>query len=377
VLVKRCADAGLYLIITIGCNGENGTMNLDWSQRFWEFYAPRYKDETHVIYEAHNEPVPNTIYQWERSDWVDQATLYHTIRKAAPDSLILLGSFMGFVGDARQGVDRMKTAGVDWSNAGLAHHGYESKEGIEEAISHIQSSTEYPALLCTEFWPGDTTGQEYNNMYESHFNGWMQFMWLGADNHDLTEPNDGFKAKIEKSGTIWTPDVATCNWPAKGSPRIPESGTPVGIFSRGTGKFLSADSGNRFRIKADREVLSGKSSDQFIVETVAPGVVSLKASNGSYLSVGRETEPIKADARKVGNEEKFIWMELANGDVALRSCSNGRLLSTAESDGHATEQLRANAVNGAVATSHFVLVSGPGPHKAPPPPSRAAAALGR
>ena len=136
--------------------------------------------------------------------------------------------------------------------------GYESKEGIEQAISLMQSSTKYPALLCTEFWPGDTTGQEYNNMYESHFNGWMQFMWLGANDYDLTEAADGVQTKIEKAGTIWTPDDATCNWPAKGSPDIPASDSPVGIFSRAAGLFLSADSVNRFHIKADREEYAGK-----------------------------------------------------------------------------------------------------------------------
>jgi hypothetical protein len=46
-------------------------------------------------------------------------------------------------------------------------------------------------------------------MYESHFNGWMQFQWLGASNADLLD----FKSKITAAGTVWTPDLATCNWP--------------------------------------------------------------------------------------------------------------------------------------------------------------------
>ena len=364
ILVQRCADAGLYLIITIGCNGENGTMNLEWSQRFWEFYAPRYKDETHVIYEAHNEPVPNTIYQWDRSDWVDQAELYHTIRTAAPDTFILLGSFMGFVGDARQGVDRMKSEGVDWSNAGLAHHGYESKEGIEEAISIIQSSPKYPALLCTEFGPQETESQGYNSMYESHFNGWMQFQWLDANDAELA----GLRWKLEQAGTIWTPDNPASTWPAKGTPGIPANGSLVGIFSRGAGKFLSADSMNRFLIKADRERFTGKRSERFVVETVAPEVISLKASNGRYLSAVRESEPLRAYAKAVGDAEKFIWMELPGGEVALRSYATGRLLGTADGDGRATERVRANTMNGTTPASHFAFVSGPGPLSAPPAP---------
>ena len=121
-LVQRCADANLYLIITIGCNGENGTMNLPWSLNFWNFYGPLYKDETHVIYEAHNEPVPWTLFSWVMpDDWDDQVALYNTIRTAAPDTFILLGSFMGFVGNPRFGANYLVSQGVSWSNAGFAN----------------------------------------------------------------------------------------------------------------------------------------------------------------------------------------------------------------------------------------------------------------
>ena len=127
LLVQRTADAGLYLIITIGNNGENGTIHsMDWSTDFWEFYGPRYKDHRTVIYEAHNEPALYTPNQWTISDWNNQLTLYDTIRTAAPETFTLLGSFMGFAGDPRFGANYLSAGGVDWGNAGFAHHGYES-----------------------------------------------------------------------------------------------------------------------------------------------------------------------------------------------------------------------------------------------------------
>ncbi|MFP4282952.1 MAG: cellulase family glycosylhydrolase, partial [Opitutales bacterium] len=55
-LVQMTREEGLYLIITIGNGGNNGSFNLDYVLDFWDFYAPRYKDETHVIYEIQNEP---------------------------------------------------------------------------------------------------------------------------------------------------------------------------------------------------------------------------------------------------------------------------------------------------------------------------------
>ena len=55
-LVDRCSNAGLYVIFTIGCADSNGSFKSGEANDFWNFYAPRYKDRTHVIYEAYNEP---------------------------------------------------------------------------------------------------------------------------------------------------------------------------------------------------------------------------------------------------------------------------------------------------------------------------------
>jgi len=56
-IVQYTRDLGLYLIMTIGNGANNGNHNLAWATNFWKIYAPRYANETHVIYEIHNEPV--------------------------------------------------------------------------------------------------------------------------------------------------------------------------------------------------------------------------------------------------------------------------------------------------------------------------------
>jgi hypothetical protein len=362
ILVQRCAAAGLYLIITIGCNGENGQMNLAWSQDFWEFYGPRYKDETHVIYEAHNEPALWTPSNWTTADWNNQIALYNTIRAAAPDTFILLGSFMGFAGDPRWGANYLAANGVSWSNAGFAHHGYENGDGIENAINLLKN-TSYPALLCTEFWPGDTyntdktpTGR-YNSMYESHFNGWMQFMWLGADDSKLTE----FKTKINAAGTVWTPDVATCNWPAKGSPNIPAHGSSVGIFDRGADAFVRVDASSD--LIADLPTYTGSQGDQFIVEDAGDNMISLKADNGLYVSAGSQSDSLTANKATAGVNEKFIWYELPNGEVALRAFGGGGHLIRAAASG----VIFPNADDALDIASNYVFVDGSIPAGPPPP----------
>ena len=56
-IVQRTRDAGLYLVMTIGNGANNGNHNIQWATNFWNFYAPRYANETHVLYEIHNEPM--------------------------------------------------------------------------------------------------------------------------------------------------------------------------------------------------------------------------------------------------------------------------------------------------------------------------------
>ncbi len=320
LLVQRTEAAGLYLIITIGCNGENGTIHsLPWSLEFWKFYAPRYKDRPHVLYEAHNEPVRFSLNSWRDSDWDKQVTLYQAIRASAPDTFILLGSFMGFAGDPRYGANYLKARGVSWANAGFAHHGYESLAGIEQAISRMKASPAYPALLCTEFWPGDTAGQGYNSMYESHFNGWMQFQWLGAKSADLLD----FKAKITAAGTVWTPDEAACNWPARGTVNLPPDGSRLGVFSRGAGKFLSASLANGGDVKADRAGFTATQDDAFFVERVGDRRIRLKRADGQYVRTVGPADSLTSVAAAASPKDQFEWLSLADGDFALRAWGGG------------------------------------------------------
>jgi hypothetical protein len=320
LLVQRTEAAGLYLIITIGCNGENGTIHsLPWSLDFWNFYAPRYKDRPHVLYEAHNEPVRFSLNSWKDSDWDRQVTLYRAMRAAAPDTFILLGSFMGFAGDPRYGANYLKARGVSWSNAGFAHHGYESLAGIEQAISRMKTSTEYPALLCTEFWPGDTVGQGYNSMYESHFNGWMQFQWLGAKSSDLLD----FKSRITGAGTVWTPDDTNCSWPALGAVNLPPEGVRVGVFSRGVGRFLSVSPANGGDARADRHDFTATGEDTFLIERVGDRRVRLKTSAGQYLRTVGPADSLTASTAAASPRDQFEWLSLTDGDFALRAYGGG------------------------------------------------------
>jgi hypothetical protein len=362
-LVQRCAQAGLYLIITIGCNGENGSINLAWSEAFWEFYAPRYKNDTHVIYEAHNEPVSYTAGHWSQADWDNQVALYNVMRPNAPNTLLLMFTFQGFNngGAALNGVNYLTSNGVDWSNAAVAWHGYTSPGAIEDAINAFKASSSNPATLCTEFYNGDTVAQEYNSIFESHYTGWMQFTWLGANDIDLT----GFASDIETAGTVWVPELG--NWPTKSSVTLPLGSNGVGMFDRGAAKFVT-ESGD---IKATADNYTGTQSDKFIIESVATSVesnmVAVKADNGLYVSTSSEADSLTAESGSISLNETFQWYELPNEEVVLRSVNTGHLIRS-KLGGRWKGVMHADADNASTTETNYKFVDGSTPTGPPPPP---------
>ena len=326
LLVERTRDAKMYLMITIANNGENGAIHsIEKTLAFWDLYGAKYKDETHVIYEAHNEPVSLINQNWTAEDWEKQAQMYETIRTAAPDSMILLGSFMSFFGGAEAiaGADGLKAQFPDiWDNAGFAFHAYWDLPGVEDTINAFKASTDYPALMNTEFWPGDTKNG-YNEAFETHNIGWTQFEWLNANDLDL----GNIKNSLNEFGTVWRPEAADATWPTNGSPIVP-FGDDIGLYSRADDVFLNLDEADKV-IAGDSDY-DGEGNDTFVVVDAGDdGYVAIRAANGKYLSVDDYGIAMTATADDIGTNEKLKWLELPSGDIALRPwAGSGHLIGS-------------------------------------------------
>ena len=106
--------------------------------------------------------------------------MYEPSAAAAPDTMVLLLSYMGFVRNAvSDAVRYLTTHGVDWSNAAVAWRGYETGKAL--AFCLLRDTPDFPASLHG-FWPGDTVpdpsiedDESYNAAFESHHTGWLQF----------------------------------------------------------------------------------------------------------------------------------------------------------------------------------------------------------
>jgi hypothetical protein len=92
--VDYCARKGLYIIIDWHLM-EDTYNEVNDTNVFWAYIAPRFANDTHVLFELFNEPM-NTSEVNDAANWnsvrTDMQTWIDTIRASAPHNLILVGS---------------------------------------------------------------------------------------------------------------------------------------------------------------------------------------------------------------------------------------------------------------------------------------------
>lgn len=243
--VQRTREAGLYLVITIGNGGFDQTFNT----AFWNFYAPRYANETHVLYEIQNEPAPgNPPYSGNAALMQMQLACYNIIRTHAPATPVMLMSYSSFENGAGvlQDIAALGTA-IDWSNACIAFHGYGEKgpAAIRACLETVLAAG-YPCFQ-TEFyrWPwgtGDFALGAAPSLYQDVDEtgdlerlgvSWLSFLTLSRVVDDAR-----FKNPLNNAGITWTPDFG--NWPVPGRAVYGNGGEPR-LASRATTVRIQAE----------------------------------------------------------------------------------------------------------------------------------------
>ena len=224
-IVAATRDNGMYLVITIGNGGYNGDYNLAWATNFWNFYAPRYANETHVIYEIHNEPVA-----WGPSYPTAQnppgalnmeEACYNIIRANAPNTPVLLFTYAVLAGTggtsaaltdihAFNGAVFGNTNAV-WTNEVVGFHGYGGWAGTSTAVAGLIAAG-YPCMM-TEFaggpWGTGIGGldAEMTSELERQNVSWLTFQHTPSSgvSADVSDPQS-FEDIVNNSGLSWNPD---------------------------------------------------------------------------------------------------------------------------------------------------------------------------
>gem|GEM_PF-668122 len=305
--VALTRELGLYLVLNL--YEPPGTYNYDWAMDFWKFYAARYKDETHVIYEIHNEPVSwSPPYAGKRTiDGQPDALqmnvdLFKYIRSVAPDTPVLLFSYSVIYGELGRDIVSDVTSFEQavgggpadiWSNACIAFHGYGGALGTREPVLYLKERG-YPLFMAEYYsavWgegPEGVDNSILTGFCEDNGISWMSFLFTPPApwGHDITDPAR-FANHIDAAGIGWMPDYG--EWPR---PRAPFSGE-----SREIGLFKDGRISDSMTIWAEE------------FDVGANGVTYFDTTRGNA-GGGARTET-DADIRNVGGT---IWVDLSEGE---------------------------------------------------------------
>ncbi len=227
-VVQATRDLGLYLTITIGNGANNGNNNYQYAIDFWKFYAPRYANETHVIFEIHNEPMawgPSYLTGISPAGVMDmEIDVYNTIRQYAPDTPVLLFSYsvLGGTGGTDAALTDIHafnkaifgTEDVTWNNIAVGFHGYAGANNTITAVDGLINAG-YPCMM-TEFstgsWGGGLGGLDVEMVAGLERLGvsWLTFCYVppGGVSDDVTRA-DAYMNRVMNSGLSWTPDYGT------------------------------------------------------------------------------------------------------------------------------------------------------------------------
>lgn len=225
-VVAMTRTNGLYLIITIG----GGGVNLSFDTAFWNFYAPRYANETHVIYEIQNEvdsgaPSSASVIQLETN-------CYNIIRSSAPNTPVLFFSYVAFNSGSGVVTDINALGAVDWTKAAVAFHGYgPGPNTMNNCLKYVLAAG-YPCFQ-TEFyrWPwgkgnfalgSDASmyqDEVETGMFERQGVSWLTFITI----NNFTN-NARFEIPLDNAGILWTPDYG--NWPVGSRGTYGNAGSP-------------------------------------------------------------------------------------------------------------------------------------------------------
>ena len=331
--VRLTKELGLYYIMTIG--NDPGKHNKAWALDFWKFYAPRYADEPHVIYEIHNEPVkwgpPYSSDKANPTGAVEMnAECWKLIRSLAPKTPILVFSYSQTHGNNSKDIladvaKFNKLVAVDekevWSNTAIAFHGYAGSLGTIDACKGVLEAG-YP-MFMTEYysteWGGDNklgrNDCELTGFLEEVGVSWLSFLYAPPGMWGLNVCDDRrFKIPTELAGITWEPDYG--NWP---QPRKLIKDKDGRAFETGTWKDKRI-AGSAL-LKA-----SGAEKDEFVLVVREPGYYRLNLActgGGGEFAVTFRDEKLCRLSVPHGetNVSRTVLMDFGRGVLGLKRIS--------------------------------------------------------
>lgn len=206
LVVSQAESAGLYVVLGRGGGPDgvdhpgNGWFDRAQVLAFWEHYAGRYRDATHVLYEIQNNPEIGCSAPSEGTSEL-QRTVYARIRELAPETHIGLYSVSAIptieTFDARiAAVDGL----VDWSNASIFVHGSSECLPLGELAALVEHARGGGVPLLVSQLPIESWAPVVEALEELDA-GWLQHLWLSNERDPAT-----WIETSRELGLRWCPD---------------------------------------------------------------------------------------------------------------------------------------------------------------------------
>ncbi len=361
-LVSWASTYGYYIIM-VPAHSPNGSYDEPYLTRFWNFYAPRYANRSHVIYEIANEPNWQPCSQSYANNGTDvlnsQKRLYTLIRSKAPANEILMLTYSfpkrGSAVQADIAALSNPPNAVNWSHASIAFHGYDWGAGCmgttdyQAAIQGMKDAANGIPLVMTEFKAeegsdgAENNGKEWWRWVKAVENtgiSYTHFRWLYTDNsRNLSD----FKAKMTANGISWKPDFG--NWPQASA-----TGTKVASFKTSNKvNYLSAANNGGGTVDTQRSAVG--EWEKLTIDDLNGGSLNsgdqirLRTSNGWYVvaeggggpgSIVRANRPVGA-SWETFTIQKAGGGQITNGSVVTLKSVSGSYVSAIKGGGIATD----------------------------------------
>jgi len=211
-IVAQAGEAGLYVILGIGGgpagNGHpgNGWFDIEKVRSFWQLYAPRYKDKTHVFYQLQNQPDLSCSAPWPADTLAMEREAYTLVRSLAPETHIVLFSYREMPTPELLAGSLDQVAGVvDWSNASIGMGGIVNCIDTAHFADTLAMATRrrvpvFITALALDGWQAAASELEMDHV------GWTSVRWLVHMKNFAT-----FQTEHADVGLTWCPDFGT--WP--------------------------------------------------------------------------------------------------------------------------------------------------------------------
>lgn len=366
-LLDKCVDwadeAGIYAVVNMHI--KFGTkVDVQKTKDFWNVFAPRYKDRTHVLYEIVNEPDIPSVKN-------NMGTLYKHVRSKAPNTHLILWSL--------QDPEKISTneiwnrsGDINYNNASVGWHSYETilgktrrwdlaKDYRDNGLPVI--NTEFYSLNNADYYPIDYKYLVDNiRIGESMNMSWMQ--WAPVFNYRNTNQNlehndvkftDNYKNRVKNGysgvngiGYYWGKDAEGSNNNSNNNNNNNNTGIAgvKRVKDNWKGRYLHVGSQGGWVDVQSANLNTSWSSQKWKFEQVSGSTYRIKNQwTGKYLTAPNKSEwaTVKVDTlNNSWGSQKWV-MEKTGNQYRIKNEWSKLYLSSPEGNYDTIRQAKKNA----------------------------------